>query len=150
VTVNKTVRNSAISMMLLACVAPASAQETVGDLQKRGLKPMSAGELKAFLPGSTYIGPRAGGTGSGGGDPLELELGADGKANGKRSQTPMVGDWKVDDAGRFCYSVSPTVSRGARRPSEACVFLFKADDAYYRASDAADGAAPLIKVQFKR
>jgi len=147
---NKTVRTSAISMLVLACVAPASAQETVGDLLKRGLKPMSADELKAFLQGSTYIGPRAAGTGSGGGDPLELELGSGGKVTGTRSQTPMTGDWKVDEAGRFCYSVSPTVSRGARRPSESCSFLFKADDAYYRASDAENAAAPLIKVQFKR
>jgi hypothetical protein len=136
-------------MLVLAWVAPASAQDTVGDLLKRGLKPMSADELRAFLPGSTYTAPRSVGTASGG-DPLILELGAAGKANGTRSQTLMVGDWKVDEAGRFCYSVSPTVSRGARRPSEGCYFLFRADNAYYRASDAETGAEPLIKVQFNR
>ena len=145
---NTTARSSALAI-LLACAAPAWAQETVGELLQRGLKPMSADELKAFLPGSTYTAPRSVGTASGG-DPLTLELGADGKANGTRSQNPMVGDWKVDEGGRFCYSVSPTVSRGARRPSEGCYFLFKADDAYYRASDAGNSAARLTKVEFKR
>jgi len=147
---DKTFRNFAATAVL-ACVPPAWAQETVGDLLKRGLRPMSADELKAFLPGSTYVGPRgAGATGSGGGDPLELKLGADGKAEGTRSMTPVVGDWKVDADGHFCYSVSPTVSRGRRSPSEACHFVFKADDAYYSAADAVNGDARLLKVQFKR
>jgi hypothetical protein len=74
---------------------------------------MSADELKAFVPGMTYVVFR---TGAGmGGDPLTMELGADGKANGTRGPNSIAGDWKVHDAGRLCYSVSPAAGRGEKR-----------------------------------
>lgn len=112
----------------------ASAQETVGDLTKKGASRLNKTEVTELLTGTTITGPnRAGGTAS-------LELKADGSMTGNVSNPNargsgggIFGTWKVERDGRMCSE--RTISGYGSRSQVTCGVWYKLGSDYYVSDD---------------
>src|ERR1700756_2162383 len=93
-----------LGLALSLCAPFAVAQNNLGELLDGGAKQLSAEEFKEQVVQRVIVGPTA----TGGN--LELMYASNGVIQGRGShplaignnQSPISGDWKIDDSGKIC------------------------------------------------
>jgi hypothetical protein len=137
-----------LGMVLLLWVPLAAAQRNLGELLDGGAKKLSVEEFKEELVQRTMVGP----TPSGGGN-LEIMYANNGVIQGLGSQPPFMntpqpvrGEWKFDDSGKICTSMSIlTVNLPYR-----CQFWFNYAGQYFLSDSDSDRSARVLRRTVKQ
>jgi hypothetical protein len=137
-----------VGFALVLWVPLAAAQSNLGELLDAGAKMLSAEEFRQELVQRVMVGR----TPSGGGN-LEIMYANNGVIQGLGSQPPFMntpqplsGEWKIDDSGKICTSMSIlTVNLPYR-----CQFWFKYAEQYFLSDSDSDRRARVLSRTVKQ
>jgi hypothetical protein len=140
-----------LAFALLSWAPLVVAQSDLGALLDAGAKKLSAEEFRQELVQRVMVGR----TPSGGGN-LEIMYANNGVIQGLGSQPPFMntpqsirGEWKIDDSGKICTSMSIGSGPGIILPPR-CQFWFKYGEQYFVSDSDSDRSARVLSRTVKQ